>query len=154
MHPLRRLGFAGFLALTFSLQLAPQNAFAGPSGVKAVDAWARWLPNDLPAAGYLTLVNDSDEDAFLTGAKSEDYTMVHLHESYTAPDGTSGMRPVEKVRVPAHGRASLAPGGFHLMLMKARRPIEPGDTVTLVLKFEGGGELEVKVPVKPADYKP
>lgn len=114
------------------------------------DAWARWLPAGLPAAGYLTIVNDSDADQFVTSVASADYDHVMLHESYTEPGGGSGMRPVDRLRVPAHGRVSLAPGGYHLMLMKPRRKLAPGDAVTVGLGFGNGNTIETKLPLKPA----
>ena len=145
--------FPSFVTLV-AITIAPVLAGAAPSGLKAEGAWVRWLPNGLPAAGYLELVNDSDADLSLTGASSPDYMMVHLHESYVNNDGTSGMRMIAKVVVPAHGTVRLSPGGYHLMLMKARHAIEVGDTVAIVLKMDRAGELEVKAPVKPANYKP
>lgn len=145
------------LTALFALGLAalglPTTASAtgsDPAGLQVRDPWVRWLPSGLPAAGYLTLVNHSDSDCFLTGGSSKDYAAVELHESYTTPGGSMGMRHVDKLRVPAHGEVRLAPGGYHLMLMKARHPISPGDTVTIELTFEHGPSLQVSLPVKPA----
>ncbi|HEX9710104.1 MAG TPA: copper chaperone PCu(A)C [Candidatus Thermoplasmatota archaeon] len=42
----------------------------------------------------------------------------------------------------------MEPGGLHLMLLGLRRALVPGDTVTLVLRFQEAGELEVRAPVR------
>ncbi|HWA85318.1 MAG TPA: copper chaperone PCu(A)C [Opitutus sp.] len=141
----RLLAVAFLLAATGSLRAADHSA-----ALEVKNPWIRWLPGDLPGAGYLTLVNPSDADAFLTGASSDAYARIELHESYTTPDGSSRMRTVGSLRVPAHGERSLAPGSFHFMLFSPRRAIQPGDTVTLELQFKDGAHLSVRLPVKPA----
>lgn len=125
-------------------------ACARPStALHAENAWVRWLPGGLPAAGYLTLVNPSARDRFLISATSPDYGSVALHQSYRLANGAEGMRAVPRLRVPAHGRVALAPGGYHLMLMDPRRSLAPGDTVGLILRFAGGQAVPVRLPVRP-----
>jgi copper(I)-binding protein len=145
------LAAVAMMLLSAATMVPLRAAAAAPAGaVRVREAWARWLPAGLPAAGYLTLVNDSDADAFVTAVTSPDYDHVMLHESYTGPGGTSGMRHVDRLRVPAHGSATLAPGGYHLMLMKPLRKLAPGDTVTVTLEFEDGNAIDAKLPLKPA----
>jgi copper(I)-binding protein len=59
----------------------------------------------------------------------------------------SAMHPVSSIHIPAGGTVSLAPGGFHLMLM-GPKPLAVGDTVELVLTFEKAGKVTVKAEVK------
>lgn len=157
-HLVRRLlvGFA-LLGATIPLTAASSSASSAaaataPAGVHASDGWVRWLPGTIPSAGYLMVSNESDKDVVLIGVTSPDYAMVHLHQSYTTPDGNSAMRMVGALRIPAHGHVVLAPGGYHLMLMRARKALKPGDTTSVVLRFEGGATLSVPLAVKPADY--
>ncbi len=153
MHPLRLISLClvGLASLPWAVGAAATGS--PETGLQVRDPWVRWLPAGLPAAGYLALVNATDTDRYLTAASSPDYTAVELHESYTAPGGEMGMRRVDRVRIPAHGEARLAPGGYHLMLMKARHPVAPGDTVTIDLEFADGRSLRVSLPVKPADTR-
>lgn len=123
---------------------------AAPAGVRAEHAWIRWLPANLPAAGYVVLVNDGDGDATLTGARSADYGMVMLHQS-RLDESDSRMEPVASLTVPAHGSVALSPGGYHLMLMHPTRALKPGDTVAITLEFAGGGTLQVDFSVLPAN---
>lgn len=151
----RRLGAVWLAALLFAgaapfLRAAPAAApsAAASAPVQVSDAWARWLPSGLPAGGYLTLSNPGATDVILTGASSPDYAMVHLHESYTNDNGASAMRMVSQVRIPAGGKVQFRPGGLHLMLMRAKRKLAPGDTVTVELHFAGGARLDVALPLK------
>lgn len=123
---------------------------AAPAGIRVEHPWIRWLPANLPVAGYATIVNSSDAPERLTGASSPDYADVTLMQSHLAEED-SRMDPVTHVDVPAHGTATLAPGGYHVMLMHAKRAIKPGDTVTLTLRFAGGAAVQVDFPVLPAN---
>ena len=50
-----------------------------------------------------------------------------------------------------HGTATLAPAGYHLMLMKSTHPIKPGDTVRMNLKFADGSTLATNFVARPAN---
>lgn len=123
---------------------------AAAQHIHATHAWIRVLPGDLPAGGYVTLHNDSDQAIELTGADSSQYAMVMLHQSSTA-GGMSRMKAVSALSVPAHGNVLLAPAGYHLMLMHAEAPVKPGDTVKLTLKFGDGSTLPVDFIARPAN---
>ncbi|MDE2346949.1 MAG: copper chaperone PCu(A)C [Gammaproteobacteria bacterium] len=139
-------------SLAALLVFATGGAWAGGTGALRADAaWIRVLPGDLPAAAYLTLRNAGDEEVALTGARSASYRRIMLHRS-AGVGGMEGMVPVARLPVPAHGAVRLAPGGYHLMLMDAVRPIAPGRKVTLTLIFDGGREkLDVAFLARPAN---
>jgi copper(I)-binding protein len=118
--------------------------------IRASHAWIRVLPGNLPAGAYVTLHNDSAQPVALTGASSAAYAEVMLHHSSTA-GGMSRMSMVDTLTVPAHGEAVLAPAGYHLMLMKAKTPVKPGDTVPLTLKFSDGSTLATDFVARPAN---
>ncbi len=66
-------------------------------------------------------------------------------------DGTTGMRAIEALELPARETLVLEPGGLHLMLVEARR-MEVGDTVEIVLRWEDAGEMSIEAEVvSPAD---
>lgn len=117
--------------------------------VSASEAWIRLLPAGLPAAGYVTLHNDSDRSRRLLGADSDDFGGVMLHESLQ--EGSARMRMVEGMDIPAHDSAALAPGGFHFMLTAPTRTLAVGERVILTLRFDDGSELPVAFEVRPAN---
>lgn len=139
------------LALSFSLASAAQAA--GANAISVRHAWVRWLPNNLPAAGYATLVNAGDKPVDLVDISSNDYGDAMLHQ--TVSNGSSQkMVMVDKLTVPAHGQVSIAPGGYHVMLEDAKHKVAPGDTVHLTLKFSDGETLDTPFVVKsPAQTK-
>lgn len=113
-------------------------------------AWIRVLPEGLPAAGYARLENQGDTPIALVGALSAAYRAVMLHRSVTT-GGMSRMTMVRRLTVPAHGTASLSPGGYHMMLMHPLRPIKPGDHVKLTLLFADGSRETVEFLARPAN---
>ncbi|HEX5305166.1 MAG TPA: copper chaperone PCu(A)C [Dyella sp.] len=126
-------------------------AHADPSAqVRADKAWIRVLPADLPAGGYVTLHNTGDTAVALVGASSTRYGHVMLHQSSTE-GGMGRMNMVERLAIPAHGSVSLAPGGYHLMLMHATPAVSPGDKVPVTLDFADGSKLAVDFLARPAN---
>jgi copper(I)-binding protein len=94
------------LALSFGFTTAALAAGANAISVK--DAWVRWLPNNLPAAGYVTLVNASDKPVDLVDISSNDYGGAMLHQT-VSNGSTQKMVMVDKLTVPAHGQVAIAP---------------------------------------------
>ena len=135
-------------ALACSLAAFAPSSEAAGAAVSTQNAWVRWLPNDLPAAGYVTLKNDGDQSVDLVDVSSDDYGMVMLHQT-VSNGSTQKMVMVHKATVPAHGTLAIAPGGYHLMLEHAKHKIAPGDTVHVKLQFSDGTTLDAPFAVKP-----
>ena len=97
-------------------------------------------------AAYLTITGGASDDA-LTGASvsSSVAAKVELHETVAASgDGAMGsstlapsmaMRPVASIQVPAGKTVSLAPGGYHLMMLQLAKPLVVGQSFELTLTF-------------------
>ncbi|MGA9343379.1 MAG: copper chaperone PCu(A)C [Rhodanobacteraceae bacterium] len=140
--------------LGIGASIPPAAASAGDvsdsASLKISDAWVRWLPGDLPSAAYASLTNRGATRMRLTGASSPDYASIMLHRS-VVKDGVSRMEPVAGIDIDAGATVTLAPGGYHLMLMEARHAIVPGDVIHLKLDFADGATREVVLPVKPAN---
>ena len=139
----------GVLLLWASFSALPLSAANAPR-VQIQDAWIRWLPGDLPAGGYVVLVNMGDQPVTLLGASSPDYAAVSLHRSLNQ-NGTSQMTPVTQITVPAFQSPDFAATGYHLMLQQPRRPLKPGDHVAITLSFAGASALTVQFELRKAD---
>ena len=118
--------------------------------VAASHGWIRVMPGALPAGGYVVLENHGDHAVSLSAASSPAYAEVMLHKSST-DSGMGRMEHVEALSIPAHGKAALSPGGYHLMLMKATAPVKVGDQVRVTLRFADGSTLEAPFEAKPAN---
>ncbi|GLQ90047.1 copper chaperone PCu(A)C [Dyella flagellata] len=141
----------GMLLLWLMPLLPPQVQATQADQIKASHAWIRLLPANLPAAGYVTLDNQGSSAATLVSARSAFYASVMLHQSATDTTGSSSMRMLDRLTVPAHGEVSLAPAGYHLMLQEATHPFKPGETIDITLDFADGSHLRVPFSVRPAN---
>ena len=143
--------FAPTLPLLLAGMLLAGGAYATEAEhIRVGQPWIRVLPGDLPAGAYVTLENTSDQPASLRGASSTAYASVMLHKSSTE-GGMGRMTSVDSLAIPAHGKAELSPGGYHLMLMKAAAAVKPGDKVKLTLSFGDGSKLDTDFLARPAN---
>jgi len=131
--------------------LLPGFATAAGPDVVISHGWMRYLLPSLPAAGYMTVTNNGDADAVITGAASPACGMLMLHKSQD-DSGMAMMMDVQTITVPAHGSVTFAPGGYHLMCMAPVMKL--GDKVPVTLTLQGGGEIATTLPVYGAQDAP
>lgn len=121
---------------------------AGEQDLRFADAWIRAVPPGMGmTAGFGTLRNDGSGDIELTAFSSPAFGDVSLHRTEEV-DGVSRMRGVPSLTVPAGAAVELAPGGYHLMLMKPLHPLEAGQSVTLQMTTKDGRAFRFDVPVE------
>lgn len=138
-------------ALLLASLLFAGAATAGEADqVTASHGWIRLMPGALPSGGYVVLENHGDRAVALRSASSPAYADVMLHKSSTET-GMGRMESVDTLSIPAHGKAALSPGGYHLMLMKAASVVKVGDKVRIDLRFSDGSTLAADFEAKPAN---
>ncbi|NQW12439.1 MAG: copper chaperone PCu(A)C [Alphaproteobacteria bacterium] len=97
-------------------------------------------------AAYLTIHNAGSGADRLVAAKADVAKRVELH-THRHEGGVMKMRPIAAVDIPAGGKASLKPGGDHVMFMGLTAPLTEGESFTLTLVFERAGEITVTVEI-------
>jgi copper(I)-binding protein len=129
--------------LLFLLPMAAQDA-----AVTARDPWVRLpLPSKNETALFVVLENHSAERRKLVGASSDAAETAELHEMKMQKT-LMVMTPVADIAIPAKGKASLDPNGYHLMLFGLKNKLAVGDVVHVTLKFDDGSTLPVTAPVR------
>ncbi|AYF79204.1 copper chaperone PCu(A)C [Nocardia yunnanensis] len=151
----RRLGAAAALTTLALTAVACSNSQqAADSSGKAADAvslsdqWIKAADSGMSAA-FGTLTNNSDKPVNLVAATSPASATVEIHE--TAPDGSGEkmMRPkAGGLVIPAHAKATLAPGGDHLMFMGLKAPLRTGAETPITLTFSDGSTTTVTAQVR------
>ncbi len=113
------------------------------------DAWVRPPAGmDKPAAAYMVITNSSGQADALLSVSTPAASSVEIHETSTDASGMTGMHPIARLEVPAGGTVTLAPGGFHLMIMGLTKPLEVGGKLELDLVFERAGKVVVQAEVR------
>lgn len=121
------------------------------TALKAENPWVRLMPGPVSGA-FMTLSNPSDKTIRVITAESPIAGKVEIHETVIVK-GTGGtdvmqMRPIQFLEIPAKGKIELKPGGYHIMLMMIKEPLQEGKLVRIILRLEGGSTLMVEAPVK------
>ncbi len=124
-------------------------ALAAPLSISK--PWVRYLLPNLPAAGYMTVLNAGSTDVLITGATSPACGSLMLHQSQDA-SGMAMMMQMSTLTVPAHGSLILTPGGYHLMCMNPVMKL--GQHVTLTLQLQGGATVSANAQVYGATAQP
>jgi copper(I)-binding protein len=120
---------------------------AGPQIVQH-DAWGRSSPKMAgTSAVYVVIENKGGQADRLVGAITTIADTVELHESFMEGD-VMKMRPIPALDVPAGGTVELKPGGYHLMLIDLVKPLESGNHIAVILKFEKSGDVPLDVEIR------
>lgn len=111
--------------------------------------WARTSPmaTDMGAA-YLTVTSDADDELLSAEVDMSVAMMTQIHETVMGDDGAMKMQEVDGIAVKAGIPTELKPGGYHVMLMQLKNPLETGTTISLTLTFAKAGKVTVEVPVQ------
>ncbi len=134
------------LAVTLILAtLVAAPALAG-SVIQVMHPWARPTIPNRPGVAYFGVHNMGDAPDRLIGARAAGVDKIELHKA-EQKNGIMTMAPVDALEIPAGGMAHLGPGGLHLMMFGIDPPLKEGDTLEMILIFEGAGEVAITVPV-------
>jgi copper(I)-binding protein len=109
--------------------------------------WIRWLPNALPAAGYITLKNSSEQSVDVTKIKSPDYQNIAIYQTVNDAESSKVVK-LDKFTIPAKGEFALVPGKYHLMFEKPTHLITPGNDARVIFFLSDGRVFKVKMPVR------
>ena len=137
-------------ALCATLVALSLTSIASAQNVEVKDAWARATVQGQKATGaFMTLT--SKTTAKLVGATSSVAGVTEVHEM-KMDNGVMKMKAVEGgLELPAGKATSLKPGGYHVMLMDLKLPLQKDTTIPLTLVFKDAkgveSKMELKVPV-------
>lgn len=142
MHSVRSIACALLLLPALTVQ-------AGGDKVRIEGAWARaTAPGQAVGAAYMTLT--SRDDLTLIKVESPAAEFVEIHKM-SMRNGIMEMRMLEELKLPAGQTVKLEPGGFHLMFIDLKKPLQDGTSVAFTLHLKdaaGKTSLQgVSVPV-------
>lgn len=114
----------------------------------AHDAWAREPMGGRNMTGLFVVVeNAGSAPRAIVSAATDAADKVELHEMKN-DGGMMRMSPVTQIDVPAHGKAELKPGSFHVMLFGLKDKLVAGDSINLTLTFDDGTTVTTAAAVR------
>jgi copper(I)-binding protein len=137
-----------FAAVVFAAPALAHEVAVG--SLTLTDLWARATPPKAPtAAGYLTIANSGSEADTLTAVSTPAAATSELH-IMEVKNGIMSMHPVEGgIPIPAGGKVTLAPGGYHLMFITLKEPLKDGGKLPVTLTFAKAGKVETFLHIMP-----
>jgi copper(I)-binding protein len=136
----------GVLGFTAANAVAPHDCAA--HGLTIDHPYARATPPGARVGGaYMIVQNAGAKSDRLVRVTSPVAGAVELHTA-TVEGNLMKMRETSSLEVPAGGRLTLQPGGYHMMLVDLKRPLAVGDKVPMTLTFEKAGTIDVVVRVE------
>jgi periplasmic copper chaperone A len=144
--------FRTFLLLAFGLLCAAGATQAHEyqlGALKIGHPWARATAPTAPAGGgFLSVTNTGTVPDRLVSAQSAAADAIQIHEMKMDGD-VMRMREVSQgLEIAPGATVTLAPGGFHLMMMGLKGPLKQGTKVPLTLVFEKAGKIDVELAIE------
>lgn len=144
-------GVAATALLSFGLLAAAhaQTADYNVGSIHVTQPWARATPKGASAgAAYMTLTNTGKTPERLICVSSDAAAKCQIHEM-SMEGGVMKMRPVEGgLEVKPGETVQLKPGGFHVMLLDLKHPLQQGQSVEATLKVNAA-TVAVQFPIAP-----
>lgn len=142
--------FLIFGLLVSSASVLAQSEAETCNLVSLFSGWARSSAEGAPnGAVFGFVVNLSSEEDTLIGASTDVAETTEVHEMVMGDNDVMQMRPIEGGLVVApNSYQQLQPGGYHIMLINLKEPLEAGKSFDLMLHFKSAGDVPVQIPIR------
>lgn len=98
------------------------------------------------SAGYFEIRNAGNHPVSLVKVTSPDFGSIELHRSVVT-GGIARMIQQESVTVPPDSSLQFKPGDYHLMMLRPRKKLSAGNTVSLTFYFSDSTTLSTRAVV-------
>lgn len=110
--------------------------------------WARESIGASPnGAAFVVIHNPTPQDDRLISLSTLVAERAELHTHEQTNGGVMSMVHLTELDVPAGAHIEFKPGEMHVMLVKLKKPLEPGTTIDITFEFERSGAIPVEIPV-------
>jgi copper(I)-binding protein len=144
--------FLAALTLLFATAAAAHEYTVGP--LQIGHPYAPSTPSMArTAAAYLSITNKGDAADRLLSASSPRAEKVELH-THIMDNNIARMRELPAVDIAPGATVTFQQGGLHIMLIGLTAPLTVGEKVTLTLRFERAGPVDVELAIERTARRP
>ena len=116
--------------------------------IQIQDPWVQAAPPSAKVlAAYLEIKNNGKKQQALTGISSPAFGQIEIHRS-VIHGNMAHMEHLKELAIPPNASVAMQPGGLHLMLMDAKKPLNAGDQIPMTLIFGSGEKIAVTAIVR------
>ncbi len=142
------VGLIGLVGFTSAQEMATPEPTSAPATQSSQGMGGHAMGGSGNGAAFFTVTNNGAEADRLVSVSTPAATVSEIHE-VVDNNGVQEMRPLENgLEIPAGATVTLAPGGYHIMMIGLTQDLNAGMTFELTLTFEKAGEVTVTVPVQ------
>lgn len=131
---------------TFVDAITISDAYVLPTA-SAQDVMPGMLMGNPTTTAYMTIQNSSSQADHLIAVSCDSAQVAQFHQTTVANDIAS-MQTETNLTIPANGMLTLKPGSTHIMLSSLTRDLVTGDNVVLLLTFQSGTRIQLRVAVR------
>jgi periplasmic copper chaperone A len=136
-------------AFVLCLALCPAIALAA-STLRVESPWARASLNGVRnAIVYGSLVNEGSAPLTIVGGSTPVAARVEFHIHAMNGDVMT-MKQLDRIALKPGERATLQPGGLHIMLINLKQPLKQGASFPLTLVASDGTSVDITVKIESA----
>lgn len=126
--------------------VAAAPALAQAQSIQVVHPWVRATAPNAKAGGAFTTLTDTGAPDRLVSVGSPVAGMAEVHRT-VEENGVMKMLPADGIDLAPGKPVTLAPGGYHVMLMGLKQQLKQGDSFPLTLTFAKAAPMTVTVTV-------
>ncbi|MFZ2301919.1 MAG: copper chaperone PCu(A)C [Gallionella sp.] len=135
------------ILMALALGVTAPGAFADGE-IQVRDPWVQAAPPNVKVmAAYLEISNSGKKPLALVGVASSAFEQAGIHNSVMHGNMVH-MEHMKELVIPSNASVTLKPGGMHLMLTGAKKPLRTGDQVPITLIFKGGEKTALMAVVR------
>jgi hypothetical protein len=138
---------AVLVAAALAIPAQAQDVTVGSLKISA--PWARATPKGASVGGgYMKITNTGTAADSLVGGSTGIANQFEIHEM-SMDNGVMKMRPLANgLEIKPRQTVTLAPGGYHVMLMGLKEQLKQGDHFKATLEFAKAGKVDVDFMVE------
>jgi copper(I)-binding protein len=134
--------------ISLTILLLSGALIAQTPAVVAHDAWVRLpLKSQNDAALFMMIENHSAQPRSVVSVSSTASASAEMHQMHM-DKMVMVMLPVTQIAIPANGKTSLDPNGYHIMLFRLKMRPMVGDKIEVTLKLDDGTTVPVEATVR------
>lgn len=134
-------------AITLALAGSAQAASYRAGSIEVADPWSRPAAANGNGAGFMVITNRGAKPDALKSVETQAARKAEIHQSSTAGGVMRMQRLDAGIALPAGKAVTLAPGGYHVMLLGLTKQLKSGDKVPATLVFQSGARVKVEFQV-------
>lgn len=134
-------------AITLALAGGAQAASYRLGSLEVANPWSRPAAANGNGAGFMVITNRGAKPDTLKAVETSAARKTEIHLSSMTGGVMRMQRQDAGVTIPPGKAVTLAPGGYHVMLLGLTKQLKSGDKVPATLVFQSGARLKVEFQV-------